>query len=197
MLLSTEGACPQSETNPFYIFRMNEPSLRYTDERDKSYGIAGMAITLVAIDGEKYLAEIRLDAEPGDCMVMTHDFGFKGNPRMSAKIVWNQTLNELRTGASMTLGNLACRRYVLGGTGMSHADTESIRAAVRKEALEHCELEADEADALFDSCMSYVDRIFRHSGVHRVAHSFVEQLMSRRTMSAAEAIELLAQLGMR
>ncbi len=89
---------------------MNEPSLRYTDERDKSYGIAGMAITLVACDGEHLLAEIHLDAEPGECMVMTHDFGFKGNPRMSAKIVWEQTLKDLRITTSMALGNLACRR---------------------------------------------------------------------------------------
>ena len=36
---------------------MDHTSLRYTDERDKTYGLAGMAITLVAIDGEKYLCE--------------------------------------------------------------------------------------------------------------------------------------------
>ena len=33
---------------------MNDSSLRYSDERDKTYGIAGMAITIVALDGEKY-----------------------------------------------------------------------------------------------------------------------------------------------
>lgn len=40
---------------------MYESSLRYADERDKSYGIAGMTITLVACDGEESLAEIHLD----------------------------------------------------------------------------------------------------------------------------------------
>ncbi len=176
---------------------MNEPSLRYTDERDKSYGIAGMAITLVACDGEHLLAEIHLDAEPGECMVMTHDFGFKGNPRMSAKIVWEQTLKDLRITTSMALGNLACRRYILAGKGLSQEETDGLRDAVRTEAHEHCSLEDDEADRLFDSCYRYVDRIFRHSGIRSVADGFADHLTRRRTLSAVEAIELLAQLGLR
>lgn len=176
---------------------MNELSLRYSDERDKTYGIAGMAITLVACDGEKYLAGIHLDAEPGECVVMTHDYGFKGNPRMSAKIVWNQTLNDLRTSTSMVLGNIACRRYVLGGRAMSESDTAGIRQAVRTEGAEHCSLDTDEADALFDSCLGYVHRIFTHSGIHSIARGFADRLADRRSMTAAEAVEILAQLGLR
>ena len=37
--------------------------LSYNDERDKTYGITGMAITLVVLDGENYLSHINLDAE--------------------------------------------------------------------------------------------------------------------------------------
>lgn len=176
---------------------MNEPNLRYADERDKTYGIAGMAISLVACDGEQLLAEIRLDAEPGECMVMANGFGLKGNPRMSAKIVWEQSIKELRATTSMVLGNIACRRYVLAHKAMTPSDTDCIRQAVRDEASEHCALDADEADALFGNCLSYVDRVFRHSGVQQVARTFADRLASQRTMSADEAIELLAQLGMR
>ncbi len=176
---------------------MKDISLRYTDERDKTYGIAGMAITLVAVDGEKYLAEVRLDSEPGESMVMTHDYGFKGNPRMSAKVVWTQTLQELRTDTSMALGNIACRRYILAGTRLSDDDTAGIRRAVRSEAMEHCSLDTDEADSLFANCLAYVNRIFRHPGMDRVAHSFAEELGRRRTMSATEVVELLQQLGLR
>ncbi|MDE6611745.1 MAG: hypothetical protein K2K22_04200 [Muribaculaceae bacterium] len=46
---------------------MNEDSLlRYADERDKSYGIAGMTITLVVGRADDLLAEINLDAEQAD-----------------------------------------------------------------------------------------------------------------------------------
>ena len=65
-------------------------SLHYTDDRDMAYGVAGMTITLVALDGEEYFAGIDLDAPAGEQMLMSHDFGFKGNPRMSAKIVWER-----------------------------------------------------------------------------------------------------------
>lgn len=176
---------------------MYESSLRYADERDKSYGIAGMTITLVACDGEESLAEIHLDAEPGECMVMSHAFGLKGNPRMSAKIVWHQTLNDLRLSTSMALGNIVCRRYILGGRGLSPSDTAQLRSAVLADAAEYCSLDEDESGRLFDSCLGYVDRIFRQRAVAGVVEAFAEQLTHRRSMTASEAIELLAGLGVR
>ena len=175
---------------------MDHTSLRYTDERDKTYGLAGMAITLVAIDGEKYLCEINLDADAGEGIVMTHDYGFKGNPRMSARIIWEQTLAELRMTTSMTLGNIACRRYVPGHRDIDQADITPVREAVRLEGLDHCGLDNDEADRLFDSCLSYVRRVFRHSGVQEVAHTFAGHISRRRTLSGAEAIEILSSLGL-
>lgn len=181
----------------FTASQMEEPNLRYADERDKTYGIAGMAISLVACDGGHLLAEIKIDADPGECMVMANSFGLKGNPRMSAKIVWEQTVQELRATTSMVLGNIACRRYILDHMTMTPADTHHVMLAVREEAREHCALDTDEADALFGNCLSYVDRVFRHSGVQEIARRFADRLAAQRTMSADEAIELLAQLGMR
>ncbi len=176
---------------------MNDSSLRYSDERDKTYGIAGMAITIVALDGEKYLSGISLDAEPGEHIAMSYDYGMRGNPRISAKIIWEQAVNDLRLSTSMVLGNIACRRYVLGHRPLGSADTEVIRLAVRSEAGTHCELDNDEADRLFDGCLSYVLRIFRHPGIQEVAHSFCGRLAQRRSMSGAEVTELLSSLGLR
>lgn len=176
---------------------MSKISLKYKDERERSYGITGMAITMVALDGENYLAELRLDGAPGEGVVMTPAYGCKGNPRMSAKIIWEQSVDELRLSASMILGNLACRRYVLSHKPLDSAESSAIREAVRADARVHCALETDEADRLFESCMGYVNSIFRHSGVHDIAHSFAEQLTARRTMTGSEAVELLASLGLR
>ncbi len=165
---------------------MNKRTLSYADERDKTYGITGMTITLVVCNAEDYLSEIHLDNQPGECMVMAHQFGFKGNPRMSAKIVWEQTLNDLRVTTSMALGNLMCRRYILDRKPLTD-----------DEASEHCALDNDESARLFDACYHTVDRIFRHSAIRPIADSFAEQLTNRRTLSANEAIEILAQLGIR
>ena len=130
-------------------------------------------------------------------MVMNHMYGFKGNPRMSAKIVWEQTLNDLRVTASMALGNLMCRRYILGQKPLSTDETAQLRQAVIDEASEHCALDDDESTRLFDACFHTVDRIFRHSAIKPIADSFASQLASRRTLSANEAIEILSQLGIR
>lgn len=175
---------------------MNHSSLKYADERDKIYGLAGMAITLVALDGEKYLCEIRLDAPADKSFVMSHDYGFTGNPRMSARIVWEQTLSDLRMTASMALGNIACRRYVLGHRAIDDNDIVAVREAVRLDAGEHCSLDTDEADSLFNTSLNYVQRIFRHSGVQEIAHTFAGHIGRRRTMSGAEAVEILHSLGL-
>lgn len=176
---------------------MNELNLRYRNERDKAYGIAGMAITLVACDGEHLMAEIHLDADPAHCMVMRHEHCMKSNPRMSAKVVWSQSIKDLKAITSMMLGNLACRRYILDGKSMQRAEADAIRSLVRSEAMDWCDLEEDEADTLFDTCLSYATRIFSHYGMRHVADGFVDRLTERRDMSAGEAIELLASLGLR
>lgn len=174
----------------------NNP-LGYADERDKAYGVASMTVTLVALDGEEHLGGIDIDASAGDEIYMVQTFGMKGNPRMSAKILWEQSVKELRLSASMALGNLVGRRYVLAHRGLTRDDTEALRRVVRTEASEHCSLDFDEADRLFDHCLSYVDRLFRHSGVQVVTHGFAKHVIDRRQLSAAEAFELLSSLGLR
>lgn len=175
----------------------NTSRLRYADERDKTYGLGGMAITLVALDGEEYMGGIALDAEPADSFVLSNVFGMRGNPRMSAKVLWSESVKELRMLASVALGNVVCRRYVLQHRGVDSADLEELRQAIRFDGNEHCALEKDEADRLFDSCLSYVDRLFRHPQMSSIADRFASHIADRRSLSAMETIEYLAQLGLR
>lgn len=176
---------------------MTDSRLRYADEREKTYGLTGMAITLVALDGEHYLGGIDVDAEPAEAFMMSTDFNLRGNPRMSAKILWSETLKELRLVASIALGNIVCRRYVLQHRGLDSADLKEMRSALRFDGEEHCALESDEADRLFDSCYSYVDRLFRHPQLAGIADNFAGHLADRRRLSASEAIDYLASLGIR
>lgn len=172
-------------------------TLHYADERDKAGGIAGMAVTLVACDGEHLLAEINLDAPAGSNMVMTHDFGLPGNPRMSAKQLWTQAVKDLRAMTSMALGNIACRRSLRSESIFETDILDTLRALVRDEGADHCSLDADEADELFDSCKSYVQRLFAHPGICELAGRFRDRIMDCRVMSATETVEYLASLGLR
>ena len=67
---------------------MQNSVLKYKDENDRSMGLAGSAIALVIWDGEDKLAAINLDSLPGEGLEMTPDFGFAGNPRLSARLAW-------------------------------------------------------------------------------------------------------------
>lgn len=161
-----------------------------------AYGVAGMTITLVALDGEEYFSGIDLDAPSGEHLIMSHDYGIKGNPRMSAKIVWEQTLSELRLAASLALGNLTCRRYLLAHMAVRPAELDAIRDALRHDASQHLDMEKDEADHIFDNSRQYADRLFRHQGVADIAHSFAGKLIDKHQMSASEALEILSSLGL-
>lgn len=175
---------------------MTPNTLQYSDDRDKAYGVAGMTITLVALDGEDYFSGIDLDAPAGEHIIMSHDYGFRGNPRMSAKVVWEQIMRELRITASLALGNLTCRRYLLAHRGLANDELSALRDALRYDANEHLDMDKDEADRLFESCRQYADRLFRHQGVVGIAHTFAGRLADKHRMSAAEAIEILASLGL-
>lgn len=171
-------------------------NLAYSDENDKIYGISGMALTLVACNGEDLLAEVRVDAPAGANMVMSHDFAFNGNPRMSAKIVWAQTMKDLRAVTSMTLGNIICRRRLLHGSSVEDSLIADLRGLVRTEGAEQCGLDSDEADALFGACLSYVERLFAHAAVCAVARRLADRLAERRILSSAEIVEYLDSQGL-
>ncbi len=175
---------------------MTPSTLHYTDSRDKAYGVAGMAITHVALDGEDFFAGIDLDAPAGEHLIMSHDYGVRCNPRMSAKVVWEQTLRELRLTASLALANITCRRYLLAHMSVRPAELDALRDALRHDASVHLDMDGDEADSIFEECRSYADRLFRHHGVADIAHNFAGRLADRHQMSGREALEILASLGL-
>lgn len=169
--------------------------LRYTDETDRCYGAAGMAISLVIFDGEDILSAISLDAPEGEqTMTLTPEFFFAGNPGVSAKTAWRQILKNYNLGIAMLTANLLCRYLVNRHTGLP----EDVRTALHTLALEEghdaCQLEDDEIDAIFDKNINYLTRVFTHRGVHSVAHDFASALGTRRTLSRLDALELLQAL---
>ena len=84
--------------------------LRYTDETDRCYGAAGMAISLVVFDGEDILSAISLDGPEGSqTMTLAPEFFFAGNPGVSAKTAWRQILKNYNLGIAMVTANLLCK----------------------------------------------------------------------------------------
>ncbi|MDE6097347.1 MAG: hypothetical protein K2G24_00500 [Muribaculaceae bacterium] len=169
--------------------------LKYRDEQDKTYGLTGMAIALVMADGEDMLVQMSLDAPAGEGMRFSPDFYFRGNPRYSAKLAWNQMLKQISLLTGMLMGNVMCRSYLIDRSRLSDEVIDRIKAIIRSEAVEECSLDNDEVDNLFRSNFNYFDRIFNHQAVASIARSFALELQSRRTLSGKEILDNLRDLA--
>ncbi len=171
-------------------------SLKYTDEKDKSYGLTGMAISMIVLDGEEYLSGMSIDAPVGEGVELSQDFYFIGNPRLSAKIAWNEILKHFQLSAGMVISNVMCRSYVQHRRKLSSELVAILKDLVRAEAKENCSLDEDESDMIFEKSLNYFDRIFSYARVHEIAHEFASAIVKQRSMSAQEIIEQLRQLSM-
>ncbi len=173
-----------------------EYNLKYNGERDRSYGLTGVAISLVALDAEEYLEGISLDAPVGNSIEFSHDFFFVTGPAFSAKSAWNERLKHFQLIAGMVIANLMCRNYVQHRRKLSPEILDNLRKFVYDEGVAVCSLDKDETDAVFDRSVSYFDRLFSYARVHEIANDFADNLVGQRSFTVQEVVERLRQLSM-
>lgn len=170
-----------------------ENKLKYTDETDKSLGVAGMAISLVACDGEEYLASVSLE-DNEEALQMAEEFFFGGNPRFSAKIAWNEILKQFQITSGMMLSNVMCRN-LSAGRAIDRDMIETIHQLILSDGQEFCSLERDEVENLYNREYQYYYRMFSHPSVATIARDFASTLRLQRRMTAGEVIENLRRLS--
>lgn len=168
-------------------------NLHYSDESDKSLGIAGMAIALVACDSESVLASVSLESGE-ETFDFSQDFFFSGNPRQSARIAWNELLRQFQIASSLLLGNVFCRARA-GGHAPEADVLDFVRDFIAAEGREYCSLDDDEIQTVYDKYLHFHTRLFSHPGVLSVARDFATVLRMRRSMTAGEVFEQLSRLN--
>lgn len=174
----------------------SKATLKYIDEDDRCYGLTGMAMGVVIWDCEELLASIDLDAPAEEMMEFTPQYYFAGNPRLSARLAWNQIVEHFRLSMGLMMANVLCRNYVLHHTEVDAPTLSLMREYILEEGRDTCSLDDDEIDALFDKQLNYLHRLFSHRGVQRVADEFAATLKQQRRMSVAEVIEGFRPLAM-
>ena len=68
--------------------------MKYRDELDKSYGVAGMALGLSVFEADDLFTSITLDADETGCIQFTPEYFFAGNPRLSPRGAWQYILGH-------------------------------------------------------------------------------------------------------
>lgn len=172
-------------------------SLKYKDERDRCYGLTGMAMSMVVLNGDELLAAINLDADSVDEMMeFTPQYYFAGNPRLSARLAWNQLVEHYSLTMGMLVANVLCRYYVNRHEELTPEILDLMHSCIVDEGKETCQLDDDEINALFNKNFSYMQRLFRHHGVQSVVNEVASIVAQRRRLSVSEVIEAFRPLSM-
>lgn len=164
--------------------------LKYKDEGDRSYGVAGMALAAFILDYEKYISSISIERRGLDSVEFTPEFFVVSAEGISAKASWSHILEQFQVIASMLISNVMCRRMVKDQTEPDMSLRRAMLEALSDYAGE-CQLESDEVVELFDKHYIYFDRAYRNSRLHAAAKRLVDELSTRHTLSHSELCELL------
>ena len=166
--------------------------LKYTDEVDKSLGLAGMAIALMACNGERCISSISVE-DGEDSFSFAPEAFFASNPRYSAKLAWSQLLDEVHIFSGMLMGNVFCR-HLAASRDLRQEIVDVVHSLIAEHGAEKCDLDNDELEILFNKDIRYFHRLFNYPAVAEAARDFAGTLRIQRRMTAGEAFDYLGRL---
>ncbi len=168
-------------------------TLSYLNEDDKAYGLAGMAISLAALNAMDRVAYVDLDSD-GPMVFFSNSYYFPATTSTSPKATWDILLRNFHITSAMVLSNVMARSLVRLGEEVPSDALNSIFELMKEEGMETCALEEDEVRALYDRTLNYTRRIFGNPRLHSSVDEFARHISRRRTLSGLEILEELNML---
>lgn len=170
---------------------MDQPlTLHYSNEDDRAYGLAGMAISLAALDAVDRISSVSLDAE-GPMVTFSHTYYYCGSPSVSPKTTWDHLINNYYLTSAMVISNVMARSLVRMGRDVPADILDAVRRQIREEGEATCSLEADEIDAIYEKTLRTSRRIFGNPRLHPAIQEFTRVISRRRTLSGTEIADEL------
>lgn len=167
-------------------------TLKYKDETDRCYGVAGMTLAAFILDYEKYISSISIERPDIESIEFSHEFYTFTPENISAKAAWAHTLEQYQMVLSMLISNVMCRSMVKEQKEVSYAVNRSILPLLH-DYTEECQIDDDEAQQLFDKHFDYLNRAYHNSRLHAVARRLADELSSRRQLLHSDLTDLLSQ----
>lgn len=168
-------------------------NLKYSNEDDRAYGLAGMAISMASLDALDRITEIYLDAE-GPMVRFSQHYYYSQSPAVSAKAVWHNLVSNLQLTTSLVLSNIMARSLIRFGSEAESSVYEEIRRLVREEGRDVCSLDEEESDAVFDKVMNHSKRLFYNPRLQPAVRQLAGVIARRRRLSVLELAEELELL---
>ena len=164
--------------------------LKYSNEDDRAYGLAGMAISMASLDALDRITEIFLDAE-GPMVDFAHEYYFAGSPSISPKSTWDNLVTNFHLTTSMVVGNILARSLVRLKEEAPREILDQVYACVEEEGADTCSLESDEVRHIFQMALSREMRLFRNPRVHPAIDEFARIISLKRSLSGREILDEL------
>lgn len=162
-------------------------TLTYLNEDDKAYGLAGMTISLAALDAMDRIASVSLDAQDEPMITFSNEYYFSISPNMSPKSAWDTLINNFYLTAAMAIGNVASRSMVRLKQRDVPADVmQKLYEVISEEGKDSCSLEDDEIEAIYNKTRRHTQRIFGNPRVHTAVDEFVRTLSRKRRLTGGE-----------
>ena len=161
-------------------------TLEYSNEDDRAYGLAGLAISIAALDAFDRVAEVSLDGDDDTMVEFSNEYYFSGSPSISPKSTWDNLVQNFHITASMVISNVMSRSMVRMHRDVPVDVLGALHEEILREGRDSCGLEDDEIDALFNRTLSYSRRIFSNPRLHPAIDEFARIISRRRTLSGNE-----------
>ena len=162
----------------------------YTDEKDKSYGLSGMALAMYAGDSCAMLRSVSLDSTDAQ-ITFTPDFFFTASPRYSAKIAWSEMLKQYRTLNLLIVSNVLSRHILLHRQAVTSTLLDEMLGLVRDEGRDECQLDDDEIQRVFDKACYDMRNLLSNPKVAEIMGRMASLLCEKRALSGSEISELI------
>jgi len=163
----------------------------YADETDKSYGIAGMVISLNIAEADDALDYVSLDNDGESSFRLSQAYTSVMPQGASVSDTWHRMVSRYKLLMSLVLANVFCRRCVYRREAIDRPLISDVLALVSDEGHSYCSLDDDEIDHLYRRTANDMAQVFSNPKVHDIARRYARALMQRRHLSGSEAFELL------
>ena len=170
-------------------------TLRYSNEDDRAYGLAGMVISIASLRAIDRISHISLDAD-GPMVEFSHEYYFAGSPSVSPKSTWDNLVNNFHLTTSMIVSNVLARSMVRLKKNVPDQLLKEIYEEVEKEGVDTCALEPDEVENLYNNALMRSLKIFRNNRLHPMVDEFARILSVKRSLSGKEIIDELHLLDL-
>lgn len=159
--------------------------LTYTNEDDRAFGLAGMAISLAQLDAIDRIVEISLDSQ-GPMVTFSQQYFYGGSPAVSPKASWENMMRNFQITSSMVIANVMARSLVRLGEEVPQEVMETIYGEISAEGADECGLEEDETRAFYNRLLTLNRRIFGNPRLRPAVAELAHRISRRRRLSGME-----------